>query len=178
MTHALSTFARTSLAGINALPRTPSFSQQIWLPQSDTKQCNAPALTSSPNSTSTLFAPPATPPSSTPMSMPLFVPSSPTSNPVPSARERLAALFSEIASLGAFLLHARFVGPWMAPNNTTYDEAVAQTLQADRVAEEMRVIDLAIYQLEAIKETNKQWMRNHCPGHEILKEPVTNGWGS
>jgi hypothetical protein len=178
MTHALSTFARANPTGINTPPRTPSFPQQIWRLQSDTsKWCNALAPTTSLSYKLILSSPPVPPPPSNFMSMPLFVPSSPSTNPVPPAHERLAALFSEIASLGSFLLQARFVAPWSAPNRARYDEAVAQTLQADNVAEEMRAIDLAIYQLEAAKEINKQWMRNHCPGHEVLKD-TTNGWST
>jgi len=172
------TCAWTNTTSIKHTLRALPFPQQIWLPQLDAdRRSNVPAPPTFLSSKLILFSPLSPPLPSKASSMPLFLPSSPTTNPVPKARECLAALFCEIASLGSFLLQVQFAAPWSTPNPATYDESVALTLQADNVAEEMWAIELAIYQLEACKETNKAWLRNHCPGHNALKE-TTNGWGT
>jgi hypothetical protein len=96
---------------------------------------------------------------------------------IPSAKERLAGLLCEIASLGSFLLQARFVGPWNGPAPTLAEDA-ALSMESSKVAEEIRAINLAIYHLEAAKETNKAWLRTHRPGHHLLREDnnTNGGW--
>ena len=103
--------------------------------------------------------------------------SAPTYNPVPTAAHHLADLFAAIGSLGAFLLNARFVGPLLAPPPTP-DEREHILDAADRVADESRLIDLAIYQLQAAKETNTEWLRTHVPHHQSLRDKAnkSNGW--
>ena len=88
-----------------------------------------------------------------------------TYNPVPLAAHHLAELLSAIGSLSAFLLNACFVSALLAPRPPMTDKRVHILDTMDCVTDEARLIDLAIYQLQAAKETNMEWLCSHAPHH-------------
>lgn len=48
----------------------------------------------------------------------------------------------------------------------------------DRVAQENRIINVMIQQLQAMKVANKELVRALCLGHASLREASSNGWGT